>query len=145
MNGSIRKYPTDEQYELPLISIEKLNSKEIKVSNPSLHNVFILPSLSLSCVTEAGPTLLLPIMDNGRGPSGTWGKVEKTQVKRKSPWFQVHQDAHLQLLWRCFHEGVSFFPYVRVEYDCPHSCSSVSSQGLALTSQDITRVHIHME
>lgn len=78
VNQKLNKWmavPPDEQYELPLISIEKLNSKEIRASNPSLHGVFILPSLSLSCLTEARPTLVLPIADNGRvlaAPGERW-------------------------------------------------------------------------
>lgn len=66
--------PPDEQYELPLISIEKLILRKLGPQIlPSM--VFLFCPVSLSCLTEARPTLVLPIADNGRvlaAPEERW-------------------------------------------------------------------------
>lgn len=107
MNGSKRTYPTDGQYKLALVYTEKLNSKEIGPQILPSTMIYSVQS-QLSCVTEARPTFLLLVMDNSRVLLAWGERWRKHKSKGNCLDFRLHQDAHLKLLWRSFHKGVSF-------------------------------------
>lgn len=128
------QYPPDEQYELPLISIEKLSSKETRTSKSfppwCFYSAQSQPELSHWGQTHIG----VAHSRQWQSPSGTWRKVEKTiylckfLFSRKLPWFQAHQDAHFQLLGDVPMGGASFFPLIRWNMTL-HTAVPVSGPG----------------